>query len=77
MGQDAALQEGIKLVFEESRQLGTSAGPGVGDEAGRVLLRQAVQRGLLGPVAIVVEPGAIWRPLSLPTDGLHARLSKR
>jgi hypothetical protein len=43
----------------------------VGDEAGRVLLHQAVQRGLLGAVAFVVERGAIRRPLGLPANGLH------
>jgi hypothetical protein len=33
MGQDAARQEGIELVLDESRQLGASAGLGVGDES--------------------------------------------
>ena len=45
-------------------------------KSGRVLLHQAVQRGLLGAVAFVVERGAIGRPLGLPADGLHARLPK-
>lgn len=32
---------------------------------------QAVQRGLLGAVAFVVERGAIRRPLGLPANDLH------
>ena len=35
-GQDAALEESVELVPDEARQLGASAGLGVGDEAGRV-----------------------------------------
>jgi len=54
--QDAALEEGVELVLDEPRQLGVRAGLGVGDEAGRMLLDQAVQRGLLRSVAFVVEP---------------------
>ena len=44
---------------------------GVGDEAGRVLLHQSVQGGLLGTVALAVERGAIRRPLGLPDNGVH------
>jgi hypothetical protein len=69
--QDAALEEGVELVLDEPRQVGTGAGLGAGNEAGRVLLHQAVQRGLLGAVAFVVERGAIRRPLGLPANGLH------
>ena len=69
--QDAALEEGVELVLDETRQLGTGAGLGVGDEAGRVLLHQAVQRGLLRSVALVAERGAIGRPLGLPAGGVH------
>ena len=58
VSQDAALEEGVELVLEEARQFRTGAGLGVRDEAGRVLLHQAVQRGLLGAVALVVERGA-------------------
>jgi hypothetical protein len=32
-----------------------------------------VQRGLFGAVALVVERGAIGRPLGLPADSLHTR----
>lgn len=53
MRQDAALEEGVELVLDEPRQLGVRAGLGVGDEAGRMLLDQAVQRGLLRSVAFV------------------------
>lgn len=38
-----------------------------------MLLNQAVQRGLLGVVALVVIRGAVCCPLGLPVDGLHAR----
>jgi len=71
MRQDAALQEGFELVLDERGQLGARAGLGVGDEAGRVLLYQAVQRGLLGAVALVVDRGAIGRPLGLLRRGSH------
>ena len=76
MRQDAALEEGVELVLDEPGQLGTRAGFGVGDKTGRVLLHQAVQRGLIRSMALVVDRGAIGRPLGLPADGLHARLPK-
>ena len=66
VGQDAALEEG-----DES-----GAGFGMGNEAGRVLPHQAVQRGLLGARALVVDRGAIRRPLGLPADGLHDGLPR-
>ncbi|MDR7152829.1 hypothetical protein J2W49_004807 [Hydrogenophaga palleronii] len=53
VGQDAALEEGIELVLDKSRQLGAGAGQDVGNEAGRILLHQAVQGGLLGAVVFV------------------------
>ena len=74
--QDAALEEGVEFVLDEPGQLGAGAGFGVGDEAGRMLLHQAVQRGLFGAVALVVDRGASWYPLGLPADGLHARLPR-
>jgi len=64
--QDAALEEGVELVLDEPGQLGAGARFGVGDEAGRVLLNQAVRRGLLGAVALVVDRGAVRRPVRLP-----------
>lgn len=74
MRQDAALKEGVELVLDDSRQLGAGAGLGVRYEAGRVLLHQAVQRGLLGAVAFVVERGAVRRRpprKGLPAGGMH------
>jgi ABC-type cobalamin transport system permease subunit len=71
MRQDAALQEGFELVLDEPGQLGASAGLGVGDEAGRVLLYQAVQRSLFRTVAFVVDRGAIGSPLGLLRRGSH------
>ena len=75
MGQDAAFEEGVELVLDEARQFGAGAGLGVRDEAGRVLLHQAVQRGLLRAMAFVVERNAIRR--RLPADGLHDGLPRR
>lgn len=61
----AALQEGVELVLGELRKSGAGAGLGMRDEAGRVLLHQAVQRGLLGAVACATDRGAIGGPLGL------------
>ena len=55
MSQDTALEEGVELILDEARKLGVSAGLGVCDEAGRMLLHQAVQRGLLRAVALITE----------------------
>lgn len=76
VGQDAALQEGVKLVLDELRQLGTGGGLSLCKECRGVLLHQAVQRGLLGAVALVVDRGAIRRPQGLLQRGLHARLPR-
>jgi len=77
VGQDAALEECVELVLDEARQLGPDAGLGVGDEAWRGLLRQAVRRGPLGAAALAVHRGAIGS-LSGPLrrgshDGLPVR----
>ena len=72
--QDAAVEDGVKLVLDEARQLRSGAGLGVRDETGGVLLNQAVQRGLFGAVSLIVQRGAIGRPLpctGLPAVGLH------
>ena len=74
MRQDAALEERVELVLDEARQLRSSAGLGVRDQAGRVLLHQAVHSGLIWAVSLVEERRAIGRPLGLPADGVHARL---
>ena len=74
--QDAALNEGVELVLDEPRQLGTRAGFGVGDEAGRVLLHQAVQSGLLRSMALEMDRSAIGHPLGLLADGLHDLLPR-
>jgi len=76
VGQDAALQEGVELILDELRQVGASLGLSLLDEGRRVLLHQAVQRGLFRAVALVVDRGAIRRPLGLLHRGLHARLPK-
>lgn len=77
MGEGAALQEGVELVLDELREVGTGGSFGLGDEGRSVLLYQAVQRGLLWAVALVVNRGAIRRPLGLPADGLHAMLMSK
>ena len=76
LGQDDALQEGVEPVLDELRQVGAGCVFGQGEEGRGMLLHQSVQRGLLRGVALVVDRGAIWRPLGLPADGLHARLLK-
>ena len=76
MRQDAALKEGVELVFDEPRQFTACAGLGVRDEADRMLLHQAVPVGLLGAVALVVERCTIQRPLELPADGLDDGLPR-
>jgi hypothetical protein len=71
--QDAAFQEGVELVTDELRQPGTCGLFGLGEETLSMLLHQPVQRGLLGPVALVVDRGAIaMRPPGVVSVGLHA-----
>jgi len=76
VGQDAAFEEGVELVLDELRQVGPGGHLCLGDEGGGVLLHQAVQRGQFRAVTLVVDRGAIRRPLGLPADGLHAKLPK-
>ena len=76
MREDAAFEERVELVFDELRQVGAGSVFRLGKEGRRGLLHQAVQRGLFRAVAIVVDRGAIRRPLGLPANGLHARLPK-
>jgi len=40
-----------------------------------MLLHQAVQRGLLGTVPLVMKRGVFRRPLGLPANGLHDGLA--
>jgi hypothetical protein len=75
-GQDAAFEEGVELVLDEPRQLALGVGLGLVDEAGRMLLHQAVQGGLLGATPLVTQRGVVRRPLGLLADGLHARLPR-
>ena len=76
VGQDAAFQEGLELVFDELRQVGAGSVFGLNKEGRGVLLHQAVQRGLFRAMAFVVDRGAIRRPLRLLHRGLHAGLPK-
>jgi len=59
---DAALQEGVELVSDELRQASAIGLLGLGDEGLGLLLYQAVQRGQLGAVALVLRQGACRRP---------------
>ena len=45
VGQDAAFEESVELVFDELRQVGAGSVFGLGEEGCGVLLHQAVQRG--------------------------------
>ena len=74
--QDAALKKRVELVLDELRQAGAGGLLGLGEEGLGGLLVQPVQRGLLGPMALVVDRGPIRRPMArtgLPTDGLLTR----
>jgi hypothetical protein len=76
MDQDVERRVNCDLVLDEARQLRAGAGLGVGNEAGRVMLHQAVQRAPLRSMALVVDRGAIRRPLWLPAGRLHDGLPK-
>ena len=76
VGQDAAFEEGVELVFDELRQVRARSIFGLGEEGCGVLLHQAVQRGQFRALPLVVDRGAIRRLLGLPADGLHEGLPK-
>jgi len=59
---DAALQEGVELVSDELRQASAIGLLGLGDEGLGLLLYQAVQRGQIGAVALVLRQGVCRRP---------------
>jgi hypothetical protein len=48
VGQDAAFEEGVELVFDGLRQVSPGGHRCLGDEGSGMLLHQAVQRGLFG-----------------------------
>jgi hypothetical protein len=54
VGQDAASEEGVELVLHKLRQVGPGGSFGLGEEGGGMLLYQAVLRGLLEAVTLVV-----------------------
>ena len=69
----SSLSRAVELVFDELRQAGAGCLFDLGEKALRMLLHQAVQRGLLGAVALVVDRGAIaMRPAGLGGVGLLA-----
>ena len=71
VSQDAAFEEGVELVFDELRKVGACSVFGLGEEGRGVLLHQAVQRGLLGAVAHVVNGGTVRYQCGSP-GSLHA-----
>ena len=54
VGQDAAFEEGVALIFDKLRQVGSGSVFGLGETGRGVLLHQAVQRGLF-------RAGGRWR----------------
>jgi hypothetical protein len=71
VGQDAALQEGVELVLDELRQVGSGGLFGMSEERRGMLLHQAVQRSLLGDRWRAQWTGApspcalaVWRALA-------------
>lgn len=77
MRRDTAFEKCAELVFDEPGKFRSDAGLGTGDEAGRVLMHQAVQGGLLGSVTLAVERRAIGRPLGPPANDVHDGLPVR
>ena len=78
VGQDAALEIGIELVLGEVRQADAGGLLGLGEgNTRKPSLHEAVRRGLLGTLALVVDRAPTWRPAGLPTKGLHALLTTR
>jgi hypothetical protein len=67
VGQDAALEAGVKLVSDESRQVDAGSVLGLREEGcgAAEARKRSVQRGLVKAVAIVVNGGAIRRLLGL------------
>ena len=70
--QNSAFEVRVELVFDELRQASASGRLSLSEEALGVLQHQAVQRSLLGAVALVVDRGAIaMRPAGRAGVGLH------
>jgi len=71
--QNSAYDLRVELAFDELRQASASDRLSLAEEALGVLLHQAVQRSLLGAVALVMDRGAIaMHPVGLAVFGLHA-----
>ena len=62
MGQNAAVEKGLKFVPHKLQQVGARCSLGLIEEGGGVLLDQAVQRGLRRSVALAVDWGAVLSP---------------
>ncbi|MDP1650905.1 MAG: hypothetical protein Q8M01_22310 [Rubrivivax sp.] len=77
MSQDAAFDEGVELVLDKLRPVSSGGHLSLLEEGRGVLLHRAVQRGLLGTVALVVDRDAIGHPAGLLHRGLHASLMSR
>ena len=70
------LRKASNSALDVLRQGRSGSGFDLGEEGRGVLLHQAVQHGLLGAVALVVNRRAIRRPLGLLHRGLHAMLPR-
>ena len=68
------LRKASNSALDVLRQDGSGSGFDLGEEGRGVLLHQAVQHGLLGAVALVVNRRAIRRQ-GWSTGGLHAFLT--
>jgi len=76
VGRHAAVEKGVELVPQELRQVGAGCGLSLLEEGGGVLLHEAVWRGLLRWVALVMDWAAVGHPSGLPVDGLNTRLPR-
>jgi len=72
MRQNAAFEEHVELVTDELRQASASGRLSLSEEALGALLYQAVPRGLLRSVTLIVDRGAMaMRPAGRAGVGLH------
>lgn len=70
---DAALEEGVKRVFDYVRQVGAGSVAGMAKKVAACCGTRRCSVVCSAPVALVVNRGAIRRLLGLPANGLHAR----
>ena len=76
MGQYAAFQKGIKLVFDELRKARARCLFNLRKEAGHMLLHKTIQRALFGAMALVMDARATAHIEWLLTKRLQALLQR-